>query len=301
MSVSTFPGFLRKLLEGGLEYFGLYYGIYRAQVIDNSDKGDMGRLKIRCEAIHGEAVCEVWAWPISTYGTKLGGLWSLPDKGDSVYVVFDHGRPDQPLWIGGWWGSRELTDDMKPGMVVLSTPEKLKIVFDRIHKTILLEQSTGKSIFLSESACIIKHDGAVEVHSQTATVNSSGDIGVKSAGACSIEGTEKISLSTSGDLTIAATGSIFMNADDSIRLTANKSISMNSIDLAIATATYCNIESTSMKITMNKDFRMVSPIIKMAGTGVVYGEWHCSITSATHVHSGTAPYVPDSSAEGYLV
>ena len=151
MSEDTFPGFLRKLLELGLEHFGLYYGTYRATVMDNNDPDKLGRVQIRVGAIHGDRPCERWAWPISPWAGNGYGLWFVPDIGSTVYVVFDHGQADHPLWSGSWWGDGEPTADMTTKKVVIATKEGMKLVLDRTNKSVTVEQSSGTSLFMDDS------------------------------------------------------------------------------------------------------------------------------------------------------
>lgn len=171
MSANSFPEFMRSLLEHGLEFFGIYYGTYRAVVVNNNDPTKQGKLKIRCEAIHGSSPCEVWAWPIAPWASKSCGLWIIPDVGDSVYVVFDHGRADAPLWFGGWWAKGETTADMVTKKVVLTTKEGMKVVLDREAKSILVEQTGGNSILMTSDEVLIKHKTKITMTASDVAIN----------------------------------------------------------------------------------------------------------------------------------
>jgi hypothetical protein len=157
---------LIKMVTYGLEYFGLYYGTYRGQVMDNQDPQNMGRVKIHCPTIHGDLFPDHWAMPVTAYAGKNCGLWVVPDAGEWVHVRFDHGRLDYPMWEGGWWGQGEITADMVPKHVVLATKEGLKIVLSRESKQILLQQDTGNSILIDGSRIILNHQGNVSIAAQ---------------------------------------------------------------------------------------------------------------------------------------
>ncbi len=171
MSVYNFPQFLRKLMESGLEYFGVYYGIYRAEVKDNQDPKGLGRLKIQCTLIHGNAACEVWAWPQSPWASDGCGLWVIPDIGDQVYVTFDHGRADQPIWSGSWWANNEPSPDMTTKKVTIATKEGMKLVFDRDAKTITMSQRDGNSVVMSSSEVRVTHGIKIVVESPEIDLN----------------------------------------------------------------------------------------------------------------------------------
>lgn len=136
----------------GLEDCGLYYGIYRAQVVRNDDPSSVGRVVVLCPQVHNTTAPEIWAWP------KFNGMWRIPDVGDWVYVQFDHGRAEYPMYGGGWWGTGDPTSDMTVKNIVLATPEGMKVVVDRTNKTVLVEQSDGNSILISNGELDIKSD-----------------------------------------------------------------------------------------------------------------------------------------------
>jgi hypothetical protein len=70
-----------------------FAGIYRAQVIDNSDPEKRQRLKVRIpEVLPGT---EMWALPCVEAGSKV-----LPSVGSIVWVMFEHGDPSYPVWLG---------------------------------------------------------------------------------------------------------------------------------------------------------------------------------------------------------
>lgn len=155
---------ITELLKYGLEKFGLYYGTYKAKVIDVHDPDNCGRILVSCPQVHGMSGA-VWAYPKSPYGGKNFGLWAVPDTGDWVYVSFDHGRPEYPLWEGGWWGEGEVTSDMTPRNVVLATSEGMKVVIDRDMETVLIQQSNGNNLLITPDHIDIQSTGLVNISS----------------------------------------------------------------------------------------------------------------------------------------
>jgi hypothetical protein len=45
-------------------------------------------------AVTGQAISE-WIWPVVS-----SGYWVLPDPGSQVWVLFENGDYDAPVWIG---------------------------------------------------------------------------------------------------------------------------------------------------------------------------------------------------------
>ncbi len=184
------PNF-NKLLTYGLEYFGLYYGVYRGQVMSTADPDSLGRVQVHCPTIHGPLYPPMWAFPRTTMGGKQFGFWHVPDVGEWVYVSFDHGRLDYPLWEGGWWGAGDPTTDMVPTSVVLATKEGLKIVLDRQNEVITIQQTNGNSIIIDSGEIIISHNSDIVLQAQgSVTINAHAQVNVTAQDKVSITAPE---------------------------------------------------------------------------------------------------------------
>ena len=68
--------------------------IYRAVVADVRDPADRGRIKVMIPALSGTAKGE-WVWPVVSAGYVV-----TPDVGDQVWVVFENGDKETPVWLG---------------------------------------------------------------------------------------------------------------------------------------------------------------------------------------------------------
>lgn len=81
-----------------------YYGKYRAIVIDNEDPELLGRLKLQVPSLLGDSVVTGWASPCLPYGGDVGqGLFCLPEVGAGVWVEFEEGLLEYPIWVGTYW------------------------------------------------------------------------------------------------------------------------------------------------------------------------------------------------------
>ena len=93
-----------------------YYGIYRGFVEYNLDPLDLGRVKVRVPSIHGfledidEGKCKgipterlPWAFPcFHGSGCYDSGYYDVPLIGSAVWVVFEDGDLERPVYLGGW-------------------------------------------------------------------------------------------------------------------------------------------------------------------------------------------------------
>jgi uncharacterized protein involved in type VI secretion and phage assembly len=83
------------------------------------------------------------------------GFFALPDVGTGVWIEFEHGDPDYPIWAGCWWGSlaESPTELLAPPYqkVLMKTKGGHSIVLDDTPGVggITLETSTGAKISIT--------------------------------------------------------------------------------------------------------------------------------------------------------
>lgn len=83
-----------------------YYGKYRGKVMNNIDPLMMGRVQVSCPAILGEGQMS-WAMPSVPYAGSGVGFFMVPPVDANVWVEFEGGDPDYPIWGGCFWGTGE--------------------------------------------------------------------------------------------------------------------------------------------------------------------------------------------------
>ena len=79
-----------------------YYGKYRGTVASNVDPLQLGRLQIEVPSVLGSSRLS-WAMPCVPYAGPGVGFFALPPVGARIWVEFEHGDPDFPIWVGGFW------------------------------------------------------------------------------------------------------------------------------------------------------------------------------------------------------
>lgn len=87
-----------NIIYYGLESIGRYYSSYRSYVVDNEDPDGMNRVKVRIPTLTRKNDHPVWAYPKNTFAGDNYGMQLLPQKGDVVWVEFEHGDPRYPIW-----------------------------------------------------------------------------------------------------------------------------------------------------------------------------------------------------------
>lgn len=81
-----------------------FYGKYRGFVVDNMDPKQLGRLTLRVPSVLGPEVTTGWAMPCVPYGgQKNQGFLCIPEVGAGVWVEFEEGDLEFPIWVGTFW------------------------------------------------------------------------------------------------------------------------------------------------------------------------------------------------------
>lgn len=81
-----------------------YYGKYRGTVINNIDPEQRGRIQAIVPDVQG-LVPTTYALPCFPIAGKLEGVFMVPQIGAGVWIEFEQGDPDYPIWVGCFWGS----------------------------------------------------------------------------------------------------------------------------------------------------------------------------------------------------
>ncbi len=84
-----------------------YLGKYRGVVVNNTDPQQMGRIQAIVPDV-SEVIPTGWAMPCVPFAFLQMGLFVLPPLKASVWIEFEQGDPDYPIWSGGWWGEGQM-------------------------------------------------------------------------------------------------------------------------------------------------------------------------------------------------
>lgn len=80
-----------------------FYGKYRGLVIENIDPEQIGRVLLQVPDVLGE-IPSSWAMPCVPAAGIQSGVFIVPPIGSQVWVEFEQGDSNYPIWTGGFWG-----------------------------------------------------------------------------------------------------------------------------------------------------------------------------------------------------
>ncbi|MEU6797685.1 phage baseplate assembly protein V [Nonomuraea wenchangensis] len=85
-----------------------FFGKYRGTVVDNEDPARLGRLRLTVPSVLGRDVVTGWAFPCAPFGGAAGqGMLFVPEPKAHVWVEFEEGDPEFPIWVGAFWTSSD--------------------------------------------------------------------------------------------------------------------------------------------------------------------------------------------------
>jgi len=155
-----------------------FWGKYRGVVTDINDPLMTMRIKATVPDVYGDGESG-WAMPCAPFGGDKVGFFALPTVGAGVWIEFEHGDPDYPIWTGCWWGSvaevppKWLAPPYQKFMIV--TPSGHSITVDDTPGIggITLETAEGAKVTMSVTGLEITNGmgGAIKMTGPQVSVN----------------------------------------------------------------------------------------------------------------------------------
>lgn len=134
---------LERLLE---EMEHRVWGKHRGKVVDNVDPQKRGSVQVLVPAVLGETA--LWAMPCVPYAGKDVGFFAIPPVDASVWVEFENGRTDHPIWAGCFWEQGEIADaDAAPDIAFFRTDGA--VIRIEASGTIEIETTGGAKITMT--------------------------------------------------------------------------------------------------------------------------------------------------------
>lgn len=156
-----------------------FFGKYRGTVVNNIDPMQIGRILVMVPDVAGFTP-GTWAMPCLPLAGINNGMFTVPMIGSGVWVEFERGDPDYPIWVGGFWGSAAevpvTARTVPPGVngITLQTPLKNGLVISDVPGPtggILIQTTTGAMISVSDVGIVISNGKGAVINMTGPTVD----------------------------------------------------------------------------------------------------------------------------------
>jgi len=158
-----------------------FYGKYRGLVLNNIDPMQLNRLMVQVPDVGG-LIPATWAMPCVPVAGIQNGMVALPMIGSGVWVEFEQGDPDYPIWVGCFWGSAAevpvLAKATPPAIqaITFQTPLQNGLTISDLPGPtggIMLKTATGAMLIVNDTGIYIQNGkgAAITMIGPTVTVN----------------------------------------------------------------------------------------------------------------------------------
>ena len=139
------------------------YGKYRGTVVNNIDPLQIGRIQAMVPDLAG-LVPGTWAMPCVPAAGINTGVFTVPMIGAGVWIEFERGDADYPIWVGGYWGTAAevplMSRSVPPGITgfTIQTPLKNGLVISDLPGPtggILIQTASLATISVSDVGIVI--------------------------------------------------------------------------------------------------------------------------------------------------
>jgi len=151
--MDTLPEHILERVVGrvGSTYFGKYRGI----VTDVVDPLNQCRIRATVPAVLGEHAC-AWAMPAAPFAGDGHGFVMLPKVGSGVWIEFEAGRLDNPIWSGAWWASGERPNPQGAALrIIVSEKGHTVILDDESDQVRLVHGGNGPEIRMTATEIVL--------------------------------------------------------------------------------------------------------------------------------------------------
>ena len=158
-----------------------FYGKYRGMVLNNIDPMLTGRLMLQVPDVLG-TMPSSWAMPCVPLAGPQMGIYVIPLIGSGVWVEFEGGNPDYPIWSGCFWGTAAEVPPLAlagipatPNIVLQTSGQSTIVLSDLPGPTggIMLKSLTGASIIVNDTGIYIQNGkgASIVMTGPTVTIN----------------------------------------------------------------------------------------------------------------------------------
>ncbi len=157
---------------------GPYLGKFRGVVVNNVDPMQIGRIQAIVPDV--SPIPSSWAMPCLPWAGINTGVFTVPPPGSGVWIEYERGDPDYPIWVGGYWGTAaevpvlaRAVPPAVPGITIQTTLKNGLTISDVPGPTggILIQTTTGAMISVSDVGIVISNGKGAIINMTGPTVD----------------------------------------------------------------------------------------------------------------------------------
>ena len=155
------------------------FGKYRGVVLNNVDPLQIGRLMVQVPDVGG-LMPSTWAMPCVPVAGIQNGMFALPLIGSGVWIEYEQGDIDHPIWVGCFWGSAAevpaLARATPPAVQSITLQTALQnglTISDLPGPTggIMIKSATGATLIVNDTGIYIQNGKGASLTMLGPTVN----------------------------------------------------------------------------------------------------------------------------------
>lgn len=142
-----------------------FWGKYGGTVVNNIDPEMRGRIQAIVPAVSNVALTS-WALPCLPVAGLQTGMFAVPIPGSKVWIEFENGDPDHPIWTGCFYGSAaevpalaRATPPAIPG-IAFQTPLQNGISINDVPGPtggIMIKSASGATLIVNDTGIYIQN------------------------------------------------------------------------------------------------------------------------------------------------
>jgi uncharacterized protein involved in type VI secretion and phage assembly len=151
-----------------------YFGKYRGKVEKNIDPMQQGRILVSVPRVTGSGTLN-WAMPSVPFAGNGVGFWAIPPVGANVWVEYEGGDADRPIWSGCFWGIGEAPAIPAVAQVVVLKTETCTLTLNDLPGIggVTIETKAGMKITMSLTGLEINDGkgGSIKLQGPKVSIN----------------------------------------------------------------------------------------------------------------------------------
>jgi uncharacterized protein involved in type VI secretion and phage assembly len=151
------------------------FGKYRGTVVNTVDPDGLGRIQALVPDVSPRPLG--WALPCAPVAGNQMGIRAVPAIAANVWIEFEQGDPDFPIWSGGFWTSAgEMPGGADPAGTIIrlqTASGNALTIADAPDGGIVLRSTTGATIAVNDTGIVIQNGqgASIVLAGPTVTIN----------------------------------------------------------------------------------------------------------------------------------